>query len=464
MRSLRIKSRRLAIETLENRLVLSGSQIDGEIWYLEPDGSQYAVISFDDFGPSATAPSQRDDRFSVEQAWETGIAGNSIVSDTPIFHGFEQHSFVDIGVPPLWKNSSLPSVKDDVLRPPFAELLGTSWFNDVSSVGLGPLLGANDLTISAVTPKPVIADSGTFDSLHDRFADSQFTLNNIKHSHGISSEFRVGLIIARPFDERIEVDFISATGASRTESHGAGSESNAETTLLASAPSTSTEIATSSKPLSEGGSIPLEAIVANVGSGDLAAEDDGVVIVDWTPKRGESNAATATADVELIGELARAVVFETIDGEPAPLVYAATESRGGHVITGEYAIAASGHLMAFPRHEHLAGHFGDSAEGIANRSASNFQGMPLSQTAAWFLAALPWTANDTEVPNDVVADSGRAEAFSRFGEADRNNDRFEGTGHSRIWLAAMPVLAVLAAERVVAAKKKREREAERTAS
>ena len=159
MRSLRIKSRRLAIETLENRLVLSGSQIDGAIWYLEPDGSQYAVISFDDFGPSATAPSQRDDRFSVEQAWETGIAGNSIVSDTPIFHGFEQHSFVDIGVPPLWKNSSLPSVKDDVLRPPFAELLGTSWFNDVSSVGLGPLLGANDLTISAVTPKPVIADS-----------------------------------------------------------------------------------------------------------------------------------------------------------------------------------------------------------------------------------------------------------------------------------------------------------------
>jgi hypothetical protein len=227
MRSLRTKSRRLAIETLENRLVLSGSQIDDAIWYLEPDGGQYAVISFDEFGPSATTPSQPDDRFGVEQVWVTGIAGNSIVSNTPVFHGVEQHSFADFGLPSLWTNSALPSVNDKVLRPPFAELPGTSRFNDISSVGLGTLLGANDLTVSAVTPKPGIADSGTFDSLHDRLVDSQFMLNNIKQSHGTSSEFRVGLIIARPFDEPIEVDFISATGSSRTESHSVGGDSNA---------------------------------------------------------------------------------------------------------------------------------------------------------------------------------------------------------------------------------------------
>jgi hypothetical protein len=455
----------LAIETLECRLVLSGSQIDGATWYHEPDGNQYAIISFDELGPSATTQPSRNDQFVPPNASDADVGGYFSGNSMPMFNDFDietQQIAGFIQSTYLFAGSSPSSIGHDG-RPPAAKLLDAPWNGDILSTGLGPLLDENDVAgaAGAVLRLNLVA-SGAFESLRDRLIDSQVTLNDVKQSSSLTGEFRVGLIVSRPFDEPIEIEIASAGGISRAETLGAGGDSTAEMSFSASAPLTSTDDAASSKTVSEGGSIPLEAIVANVGSGDVAA-DDGAAIVDWIPKRGESFSTAATADVELIGELARAVAFETIDGEPAPFIYAASESRGGYAVTGEYAIVASGHLMAFPRHELFAGALGDSADDLASRSAANRVELPLAQTAAWFLAALPWTSDDSDLPGDAVADAGRAEAFSRFGEADAVEERLDVAGRSRVWLAAMPVLAVLAAERIVASKKKRERDADRPA-
>jgi hypothetical protein len=54
------------------------------------------------------------------------------------------------------------------------------------------------------------------------------------------------------------------------------------------------------------------------------------------------------------------------------------------------------------------------------------------------------------------ADAARNEAFSQWGDDETNEPRAMAADQSNRWLDATPILLVLACERVVAAKKKRQ--------
>jgi hypothetical protein len=234
---------------------------------------------------------------------------------------------------------------------------------------------------------------------------------------------------------------------------------------------------------SEGGEIPIGQLVGTVQPISGSAEAPpllatGSAAAQATLDSGPDHAAPATEDIS--GELARAVAFEVIDGEVVPIVYAAADGSGGYSVTGRHvaSTADTGHrptivpvagpaTAAAVEHPAARSTAGTRIAAAANRPAAvqdALHGNPgvheqLLQLAAAnltpgrsaTLGTLP--ADDPPLNIDGASDAARTDAFSQWGATDA--ERLEREDGSHAWLAAAPLLAVLAAERLVARKVKR---------
>jgi hypothetical protein len=203
---------------------------------------------------------------------------------------------------------------------------------------------------------------------------------------------------------------------------------------------------------SEGGAIPIEAIVANVAGESIPLVGDEGAVADWTPKPTDAEQLTATKGPAIAGELARAVAFETLEGEAAPIVYAASPGSGGPAVPGPHlamltgypALVASNERTQVAANRELRGQVGESAiQALGRKDRLDIE----PGSSIWHLARADWSGADVDPVDEAFAT-----AFSLL-DANEEPEQEKAT-RSRLWLAAMPVLAVLTAERIASIRKK----------
>ena len=201
---------------------------------------------------------------------------------------------------------------------------------------------------------------------------------------------------------------------------------------------------------SEGGEISIESLVDEIeNTPDLVASENQRFAATRAAAEAPVEAdATALADAGISGELARAIVFEVLDGESAPVVYAAT----GHAVAPSTSVAVITDAVYRPATFH-------DGRSRAHRAANGWTAMA-SDNFRTGVAEVPGTVRSDGSPVDAAAlaagatsAAGRSEVFSQWGNGDQ--DRLERDDGSYAWLAASPLLAVLAAERLLAARDKR---------
>ena len=240
---------------------------------------------------------------------------------------------------------------------------------------------------------------------------------------------------------------------------------------------------------SEGGEIPLGRVVSIVGDNQPASAVKIAVLVPEPISGGEvavarngTRGGTALATAGISGELARAVVFEVIEGESEPIVFASSQSGHQHLVvrhansaagTTQLAVSAPGNdaqALALAEVQQASGRRHQSDPAVTDavyRSGSSGGARSRVHLAAvedWAGVAalsgsyssdgLPIAAQSLATAGD--ADASRSEAFSQLGDADEA--RLDHEGSSRTWLVATPLLAVLAAERLAARRLKRNEE------
>lgn len=207
------------------------------------------------------------------------------------------------------------------------------------------------------------------------------------------------------------------------------------------------------KVVDEGGMIPVQGIVDALASETMAAPNIEQVVA-------------AEAPVEINGELARVAVMELIDGEADP---AAPQLAAEHTflvaaddvtMTPEQFVESVGReaTATFSAARVIAGQAGLAATLVAPANPIYFAAM-LSTAADAFTAAAASVPLSAAAAEQGPAGDARHRAFSEWDDEGAAKARALAAEAPNRWLQAAPFVAVLACERVVAAKRKRQQAA-----
>ena len=96
---------------------------------------------------------------------------------------------------------------------------------------------------------------------------------------------------------------------------------------------------------SEGGEIAIDQLMGTAqpisGSAESAPQFAATSASAEVQQGSQPDDTAALAAADISGELARAVIFEVIDGQAVPIVYAASDGDGGYMVTGQYIASAA---------------------------------------------------------------------------------------------------------------------------
>ncbi len=491
-------ARRMAIESLESRLLLSGTQLDYEIWNLDSIQSNYAVISPGDIftlSDSAPFPSYDFDQPPTDHFRWLPVPDITLDVDQALDLSYQQlQAAVDRGILAPQRGSELAAqLRNELLLssrlpslPVYANGLGVSrpgatvsLFSGGGLNNLGSMIDASigntNLTLfSAWTAGSIPTVTGIdfadipilstdFSPTDNRsvFGDLGGLAPNVirtgddlassrSPASAVDTVFSSSLVrwLDNPmYREQTEAfDYVVGSGSPFLflSADIAGIESpwqlTAASHLIVSgntspwvefslevfglgSPDKVSGDQTDAQHANRNNSAPNSAS-ANGGAIDLAALvnsiDDSPIHAATTGRLANPGQASATSvaaapDESISGELARAVLFEVLDAEAAHFAYAATAAGS----------------------EHLAVRRDDNSSHMKHALVST---RGSAQAAAY----------DRSPHADLRADRSRAAAFAQLGGASE-----EPEVASHAWLAATPLLAVLAAERLAALQRKR---------
>jgi hypothetical protein len=473
-------SRRLAIETMESRLLLSGNQIDLSIWNLDESGSaDYAQIS-DSTGPAVTGSYGSTPRLN------DGNSFRSITDDT------DSNLSLSGSISAAYTPSRPSVVSWEPLEVPFqpsqpvgtVDFLGNTFGQShaftTQTRGLADLFGG--------TPQDYISRETALSG--ESFAG--LTLTNLKLQLSPESDSNFTLF-GNVFADRLErtsdrsVFVFSGADSSLIVVPQAGLGDDSFLFQIGEVNGYSNFADADGGPLttnSEGGEIPLGRVVSIVGENQPASAAK-IAVLAPEPISGDEVAAvrngapgdTSLAAAGISGELARAVVFEVFEGETEPIVFASSKSSH-RLLVMRHADSAAGttqlvatapdddpQALALAEVQQADGpHQSERAvaDAVYRSASSGSARSRVHPAAVEELAGVP--ASSGSYPADslpiaaqalaaaVEPDASRSEAFSQLGDADEA--RLDHEGGSSAWLVATPLLAVLAAERLAARRHK----------
>jgi hypothetical protein len=509
--------RRLSIESIESRLMLSGDglqSLDTDTFNLDGFTSDYAIISDDAYsiprGTNAIANTDNAPTADFDNALtqpptiiranssQYSLATNgSLTSNLNLFIAYDQtsNSFdlsrivnlreqlavggftsaaAKIGVQP---GAGLAlqffgSGDSDILRAGLGDAIEGSFLVDV--IHISPEGEPGKIAIQ-VPDVPALV--GQIEIVRTRIEDAGITVpvESLLPSGGapvlvaaptvpIDTTIPVGqsgaqINVGRIIDQLLSSggDYIDHTMSDDLQSAGDGGSQLSDTSETPqtgnlfdapTAPETA-QVAGAGEVIDEGGMIPIQGIV-----GQLAGE------AIMTPSVQEVIAADVPTEIS--AELARVAVMELIEGEADP---AAPDSAADHT----YLVAAND--TGFVPVSLKLGDLEESQAALAAVRIVVDQAALAASMAApanpLHLAALATAVGDafataaTSAPlsaSAILQDGGdaRSVAFSEWDEAPQRDSREEESNYS---YGILPLVGVLAAERVVAAKRKRKQNA-----
>jgi hypothetical protein len=435
------RSRRLAIESLEQRLALTTPYVDSDIYFVD-NPFEYVTVPQDDAGISAAGGISADDDASSVGLFDQLPLGNYQLQFTDRSNLFGNSGFI--------LNSTNSQVADSLVTNrghvgPTTPALDFAF--DVRPKIENLLAGFGASLVKTSTASDVVAfvvrPTESVDAFIERAQIVGSVLSHYQDAVGSLASLR--LVVSHGDDQAISMSFES--WLKLEESDDAGQ------LFVSGTPNAADEAPAALD--SEGGPIPIEALVANVAGENVPLVGDAGAVVDWSPKSAGAEPVAAATGPAIAGELARAVAFEMIDGEAAPIVYAASTGSGGHAVTGQYVVTSTGHpALVAPNEQALAAAGNERSHSTARVADSANQSLARKDrrgiepgSSAWYLAAANWSGFV-----DNSADDAFTTAFSELGMEEEAEA--EKAARPQLWLAAMPVLAVLAAERIASSKKK----------
>ena len=502
----RPKWRRLAIEQVENRLMLSGTNLDTSTFNIDSLATDYAIISAWDGNSHGDSFSDAID-FDLAPTVPITQTNPSGITDG-VFHFRATDDFAaNLSFDQLTPSQPTASLGTITYH---LEPGVTSLFIKLVPAGSFSTLPAWESGYTGEGVLVAVVDSD-FQSQHPDLYDNSLT--NASHFHGTAAAGLVASgevarmleanpnltfrevqeqLLARPSDAQSLV-----AAAENNEFGGTGlaySVTNADSVFVreisgpwienspdaagpdvhyhyqlagtdgvpppeillnSSAAADDTLVVSTADVPAEGGMIPIQQIVGELAGETIAATTTG------EPMAPVDDAA------EITGELARVAVMELIQGEADP---AAPQPTADHT----YLVTANDAAIT-PASTEARRDSGRTASQSAIKAFAEQAGLATSMIAPVnpvYLAAMAQAANDAfaaVVGADLTgrlgdaalesvppANAARSEAFSQWGDDERNEPRAEAVDQSNRWLDATPILLVLACERVVAAKKKRQ--------
>jgi hypothetical protein len=553
----KVRSRRLAIESMESRLLLSGTQLDYTIWNLDSLQANYAVISQGGTlprAPSSTSSGGRATGAPVDvdwvvvpgmtlspadaaalsyrhyrdamsqgvvdfqqssalfQEWQAGFSadptgpaaaiyavGIRYPSPPPAIGGlgdpisvggtlstdttFSLNPTVDLIVP----RSTIPSLDPRGTQhgTAVAGLIGTA--TSPNSIGVN----GSSFTVysgSGIFTEDLHLREVVHGGLGDLYVKGSTSLDVVgEWDSGISGqEVVVSVIDSGVEDRHIDLDDFGVFTPRSNDAPGSifvdtGPDADIGLTEVVTNADADVNGQLASND-SEGGEISIHSLIDIENSPDLAGPENKRIAAWDAGTDAPTPAAedqTAPADEEVTGELARAIVFDVIDGQSPPVLYAAVDSANGDATSEEYVGPVAG-VAAGPASATM---YRQTADGAAGRpaaasattaAAADSASRPPSVIGDWSRvrgAANAWLTTASAAVRAAIAEvaaavpgggspihaaprdlTDRNEAFSQWGTGDQISPQRKG---SYTILAASPLLALLAAERLLAAREKR---------
>lgn len=412
----RPKWRRLAIEQMESRLMLSGTDLDTSTFNLDFLGSDYAIISTSDAPSSGTTLTD-----------SVGRIPDIVVSATPgNLLGASHQVLYFSGAGDFNSNNSLD--------PTGATIGGLL---DAQGIAAGPLSvrasavnGLWTVTISpplsTTTPTTTPSLPTTIDAIGN--ADVRVNIGPV-----VDDLLTQGVSI---LDRSIPVDAAGAAVFAHRQLADTTGVTHPRIFLTAPPATDESAVVSAGDVPTEGGMIPVQRIV-----GELA--DETIVAA-----AGGEQLAPSHATMEITGELTRVAVMELIQGEAEP---------AGPQPTAEHAflLAIDDAILLPPNVETRRG-----AEPIASRWATEFlagqTGVAASLLTAVVAPDRTGRAGGAALTTAPIAVPARSEAFARWGDDAPDEPRAVAGSPPNYRLDATPILLALACERVLAARKIRQ--------
>jgi hypothetical protein len=506
----RARSRRLGIELLETRRLLSNNQLDYTIWNLDALKNDYAVISQGTaIADSLAAMPQHDDSsgagLNVEwvqvpglflspgeadalayRHWRSAMTSGTLAKEELVplytqwrdnagrFSGLDSAPVFAVGIirsdfAGLNDSDSIVSSGNSFFEMPSISVLHASfdssagiftfqsstWRDKIQSRGNSLIAGVADADV------PSLASDSDGDLLTDR--DSALDWNPSPPSNGISltpvAPTSSELLDSTPTEPTASLDdsiddllsenviLVDQDSVDLFDSANAP-PSSIESTL--GLDSDNTEFVSTFDSATEGGMVSVETIVAAVAEGSLPVAPSF------------SQIAANGEDLGIGGELARVAVMELIDGATEPTAPA----LGHDTITVLAMNDAAGAVMQFVTSrgaQRTTGEWIADVEDVVNQvgatmamllpvDAAPIAGLAAAAESLLAAIALPGVsgpvadASQDSLNTDAAAEGARDTLFSEMGE-DREG-AWAAIGREHLaWLAVVPVAALLAAER-----------------
>ena len=442
--SKKLRARRLAVEPMENRLLLSGTQlIDVAIFNQDPvDSSQYAVISADqDLNLTASFA----DRADIGKLYDAAAGSN-------------------------WGEYQFYSTNGNISSD--STVTGGQLRSDLS-------LAVGDILITQPWTPPLTPL--TTPTLQNVFPAGSVVRNSIGIDLRYGESFDYPPIDVSPVDPKTDGGSIVISTGGKDSGFGSDLTSTHQPQVILTEPTTTGPVASheTTTPISnEGGMIAVSDVLASLQREGATLGSSDTRVAAHRRAVGnelEASAGATVTDNRLSGELARAVSFEMMDGQAADGAEH-TKVDDGLSTNGNLPIEATGEKLALASE---GGRISFAASGSGTNSAPNSTRHDQVATVAdgilpvhlaSYVRSKDAAANEGEVgnasanvsdhalieavavPTDNLQSDPRGEVFSRWSRRDSLLSRRDNDRHGLPWDMA-PVLIVLGLERYLAAKR-----------